>query len=75
MFNNIKYLTFLVEAEINKSELNHKIHLPNLKELKINKISDLSYFFGQASIKIIEVSILDHIDYSMISKSINPKTL
>ena len=46
IFNNIKYLTFLVEAEINKSELIHKIHLPNLKELKINKISELSYFFG-----------------------------
>ena len=63
MFKNIKTLKFNFDVELNESEINQKIHLPKLKELKIKKISKLNYFTDLRSLKIIEITWLDVIDY------------
>ena len=63
MFKNIKTLKFNFDVELNESEINQKIHLPKLKELEIKKISKLNYFTDLRSLKIIEITCLDVVDY------------
>ena len=75
MFKNIKTLKFNFDVELNESEINQKIHLPKLKELEIKKISLLNYFTGLRSLKIIEITWLDVIDYQMINTVMDPAKL
>jgi hypothetical protein len=75
MFKNIKIVEFDFRAAINSSELIKKIKLPHLKELKIKKRSELSYFIELNSIQNITISKLDDFDYSTIDSIFDPTKL
>ena len=73
IFRNIISLEINFDGEINSSELIHKIHLPNLKKLEINKSSELLYFIRLNSLQYIRIIKFDEVDYSTIDTIFDPK--